>query len=123
MVQIFGPQLPLLSHVEQLEITQHRQSNIEWTDDPDLDPSLWLELFHLFIALQSLYVSAELVAPVAAALQQLTEGMTMEVLPAVHSLFLEGIEPAGPVPEGIKLFVDARQLSDHPVAVQSWKRQ
>jgi hypothetical protein len=40
IVQIFGQQLPLLSHVEQLEITQHRQSNIEWTDDPDLDPSL-----------------------------------------------------------------------------------
>jgi hypothetical protein len=56
------------------------------------------------------------------ALQQLTEGRTVEVLPAVHSLFFEGLEPPGPVPEGIKLFAAARQLSDHPVAVQSWKR-
>ena len=87
-----------------------------------MDTSLWLELFHLFIALQCLYVSAKLVAPVAVALQELTEGRTMEVLPALHSLFLEGLEPSGPVPEGIKLFVAARQLSDHPVDVQSWNR-
>ena len=30
MVQIFGQQLPLLSNVEQLEISQHHQANIEW---------------------------------------------------------------------------------------------
>ena len=120
MVQIFGQQLPLLSHVEQLEISQYR--DIEWMNNPDMDSSLWLELFHLFVALQRLYVSAKLVAPVAAALQELTEGGTMEVLPALHSLFLEGLEPSGPVPEGIQSFVAARQLSDHHVAVQSWDR-
>ena len=122
IVQIFGQQLPLLSHIEQLEISHGRPSNIEWIDNTDTDSSLWLELFHLFIALQGLYVSAKLVAPVAAALQELTEGRTMEVLPALHDLFLEGLEPSGPVPEGIQSFVAARQLSDHHVAVQSWIR-
>jgi hypothetical protein len=124
MVQIFGQQLRLLSHVEQLEISHPYYATIEWIDNPYMlvDTSLWLELFHLFIALRRLYVSKELVAPVAATLQQLTEGRTMEVLPALHSLFLEGLEPPGPVPEGIKLFVAARQLSDQPVAVQGWKR-
>ena len=118
MVEIFGQKLPPFSHVEQLEISQNRLSNIVWIDNPDMDSSPWLELFHLFIALQSLYVSAKLVAPVAAALQELTEGRTMEVLPALHSLFLEELEPSGPVPEGIKSFVAARQLSGHHVAVQ-----
>jgi hypothetical protein len=122
MVQIFGQQLPLLSHVEQLEIIQYTQADIEWIDNPDMDSSLWLELFHLFIAVQSLYVSAELVAPADATLQELTEERTMEVLPSLHSLFLEGLEPSGPVPEGIKSFVAARQLSAHHVAVQSWNR-
>jgi F-box-like len=120
-VQIFGQQLPLLSHVEQLKIVQHCQENIEWINNPDMDFSpLWLDLFHLFIASQRLYVlSKELVAPVAAALQQLTEGRTMEALPALQSLFLEGLEPSGPVPEGIKSFLAARQLvPDHHVAVQ-----
>jgi hypothetical protein len=119
IVQIFGQQLPLLSHVEQLEISQYRQENIEWIDNPDMDSSLWLELFHLFIAVQSLYVSVKLLAPVAATLQELTEERTMEVLPALHSLFLEELEPSGPVPEGIKSFVAARQLSDHHVAIES----
>jgi hypothetical protein len=122
MAQIFGQQLPLLSHVEQLEISQPYKANIEWIDNPDMDPSLWLELFHLFVALQRLYVSAKVVAPVAAALQELTEGTTNEVLPALNSLFLEELEPTGPVPEGIQSFVAARRLSDHHVAIQGWKR-
>jgi hypothetical protein len=122
MVQIFGQQLPLLSNVQQLEIYQDRRENIEFMDNPDMDSSLWLELFHLFIALQRLYISKGLMAPVSAALQELTEGRTMEVLPALRSLFLEGLEPSGPVPEGIQSFVAARQLSDHHVDVRSWNR-
>jgi hypothetical protein len=122
ILQIFGQQLPLLSHVEQLEISQDRWENIEWIDNPNMDSSLWLELFNLFIAVQSLYVSAKLVVPVAATLQELTEGRSMEVLPALHSLFLKGLAPSGPVSEGIKSFIAARQLSDHHVVIQSWDR-
>ena len=122
MVQIFGQQLPLLSHVEQLEIYEPSYVHMQWIDKPDMDSSLWLELFHLFIAVQSLRVSEKLVPPVAAALQELTGERTMEVLPALHSLFLEELEPSGPVPEGIQSFVAARQLSDHHIAIQSWNR-
>ena len=122
IVQVLGQQLPLLSHVEELEIFQHSQGNIEWTDNPDMDTSLWLETFRLFIAVQRIFVPAKLVAPVAAALQELTEGTSMEVLPALNSLFLEGLEPSGPAPEGIQSFVAARQLSDRHVAVRSWNR-
>ena len=55
MVQIFCQQLPFLSHVEQLEICGECCDNIEAMDNPDLDSSLWLELFHLFIASHCLY--------------------------------------------------------------------
>jgi hypothetical protein len=115
MVQIFRQQLRLLSHVEQLKVrvSKYLEQNIEWINNLNMDSSLWLEFFHLFIASQRLYISKELVAPIAAALQQLTEERTMEVLPALHSLFLEGLEP-----DGIKSFVAARQLSGHHVAVQ-----
>ena len=122
IVQIFSQQLPLLSHVEQLRIIPYRQADIEWIDNPDMDSSLWLELFHLFVALRRLYVSAKLVAPIAAALQELTGERTMEVLPVLLSLFLEGLGRSGPVPKGIQSFVAARQLSDHHVAVQSWNQ-
>ena len=114
MVQIFGQQLPLLSHVEHLHIyPEHRA----WMDNPDMDSSLWLELFRLFIAVQSLRVSGKLVPLVAAALQELSGEKAVEVLPALHSLSLEGPGPVL-VPKGIKTFVAARELSDHPVAVQ-----
>jgi hypothetical protein len=120
MVQIFGQQLPLLSHVEQLEIIQHHQTNTEWIDNPDMDSSLWLELFHLFTAVQSLHVSEKLVPTVAAVLQELTGERTMEVLPALHNFSLQRLGAPGPVPEGIQSFVAARQLSGHHVAVQGY---
>jgi hypothetical protein len=82
-----------------------------------MDSLQWLELFRLFIAVQSLYVSENLVPPVAAALQELTGGMAIEVLPALHNLSLEGLEPSGHVQEDIQSFVMARQLSGRPVIV------
>jgi F-box-like len=123
IVQIFDQQLPLLSHVEHLEIYQDHMANIELMDNPDMDSSLWLDLFHLFIAAQSLRVSHKLVPPVATALQELRWERTMEVLPALHSLFLEGLEESGPLQEGIRSFVASRQQSDHPVVVQSWEQE
>jgi hypothetical protein len=124
MTQIFSQQLPLLSHVEQLEIGERPWESVGWKDDPDMDSSLWLELFQLFVAVQSLYVSKNLVLPVVAALQDLrvTGGTAVEVLPALLNLSLEGLEPSGPVQEAIKSFVAARRLSDHPVAIQRWDR-
>jgi hypothetical protein len=121
IVQIFGQQLPLLSHVEQLGVLQYDEVLMEYIDNLDRDSSEWLELFSLFIALRSLYIPEDLVARVAAALEKLTEeGRSMEVLPALHSLFLRGLVPSGRVPEGIKSFVAARRLSDDPVTVQRW---
>jgi F-box-like len=54
------------------------------------------------------------------ALQELTEGRTMEVLPALQNIFLEGLESSGPVQEGIGKFVAARQVASRPMAVSSW---
>jgi len=124
MTQIFSQQLPLLFHVEQLKIWDPPWEIIGWKDGPDMDSLLWLELFQLFVAVQSLYVSKKLVLPVVAALQDLhvTGGTAVEVLPALLNLSLEGLEPSGPVQEAIKSFVAARRLSDHPIAIQRWDR-
>jgi hypothetical protein len=127
LTQIFSQQLPLLSHVEQLEIYEPRWESIGWKDDPYMDSSLWLELFQLFVAVQSLYVSKYLVLPVVAALQdfRVMGGTAVEVLPALLNLSLEGLEPSGPVQEAIKSFVASRQLlvSVQPIAIQRWDRQ
>jgi hypothetical protein len=75
-----------------------------------MDSLQWLELFRLLIAVQSLHVSERLVHRVAAALKGLTGEMAMEVLPALHTLWLEGLQPSGPVQDAIKPFATARQL-------------
>jgi hypothetical protein len=107
-----------LSSVEQLSVCEfHRGTSLHWKDD--MDSSQWLELFHRFIAVRSLYVAKQFVPFVTAALQELTGERTMEVLPVLNSLFLEGLEPSGPMQEAIKPFVSARQLSDHPVVIHS----
>jgi hypothetical protein len=122
ITQIFSEQLPLLSHVEQLELDELSHLNSEWIDDPDMDSSQWLELFRLFVAAQSLHVSERLVSPVARALQDLTAQMATGVLPVLRSLFLEGLQPSGPVHEAIKSFDSTRQLSQQPVLIQRWER-
>jgi hypothetical protein len=122
MTQIFGQQLPLLSNIEHFEICE-ADPRIGWEDDPDMDPSQWLELFQLLIAVQSLCVSERLVHRVAAALKELTGEMIMEVLPALRNLSLEGPHPSEPAQDAIKLFVAARQLANHPVVIHPWQRQ
>ena len=123
MTQILSQQLPFLSHVDHFEICEpvYSNSRIRWEDDPDMDPLQWLELLRLLIAVQSLYVSERLVHRVAAALKELTGEMAVEVLPALRSLSLEGLEPSGPVQDAIKSFITARQLTNHPVEVKPWE--
>ena len=123
ITQIFSQQLPLLSHVEQLEIREFSSwRDLEWNDDPDMDSSQWLELFRLFISAQSLHVSERLVSPVARALQDLTAQTATEVLPVLRTLFVEGLQPSGPVHEAIKSFDSSRQLCQQPVLIQRWER-
>jgi len=123
MTQSFSRPPPLLPHVEQLEICESPWHPREWIDDPVMGSSLWLELLHFFVAVQDLYVSEKLLPPVSATLQELTGERTMEVLPALRNLSLEGLQPFGPVEEAIKSFVASRELSDHPVVVQAWERR
>jgi hypothetical protein len=126
ITQILSQQLPLLSHVERFEIREPRfppgDIHMGWEDDPDMVPSQWLELFRLLIAVQSLYVSERLVHHVAAALKEFTLEMAMEVLPALRSLWLEGLQPSGPVQDAIKPYATVRQSTDHPVVIQPWER-
>ena len=121
--QMFSRQLPLLSHIERLEVVEPR-----W-DDPvegieQEDPAEWLGLFHMFIAVQHLRVSRGLVPLFEAILEDAMEEMAMDVLPALRKLSLEGLEPqpSGSVPRAIELFVALRETSGRPVIIQSWKR-
>jgi hypothetical protein len=119
LAHICGQHLPL-SSVGQLTVTIRELNpsmSLHWKDD--MDSSQWLELFHPFIAVRNLYVSKPFVPFVTAALQELTGERTMEVIPVLSNLFLEGFGPSGPVQEAIKPFVSAHQTSGHPISIHS----
>ena len=120
MAQIFREQLPLLSHVEILEIGV---AEYDWADL--WRPSRWLELLRPFIAVRSLYVSIKAMPLIVSTLQELAGGSAMEVLPVLCDLYVERWQRHSDEKEDavIESFVTARQLSFHPIPyVPAWAR-
>jgi hypothetical protein len=109
---------PFLSMLEDLYIYEHPYDSPDWRDD--IENGLWLQLLHPFTAVKNLYLSEQIALRIGPALQELAEGKTTEVFPALQNIFLEGFEPSGPVQEGIGKFVTARQVASRPITVSSW---
>jgi hypothetical protein len=91
---------------------------------PDLKDSIenrqWLKLLRSFMAVKNLYLSKNFASRIAPALQELVEGRTTDVLPALQNIFLKGIESSASVQESIGQFVAARQVANHPIGVSPW---
>jgi hypothetical protein len=117
LAQVCNEQLPLLALVDQLSVCELYRASLNWKDD--MDSSQWFELFQPFVAVQNLYVSKQFVPFVTASLRELTGERTLEVLPALKNLFLEGFQPSGSVQEAMRPFLSARQLSGYPVIIHS----
>ncbi len=119
--QLCSSLLPLISSLEYLYIdNQDEDSELLWHDD--MENAQWLELLNNFTTVKTLYLSWGITRRIVPALQELDWGRATEVLPSLQSLFLEEIDPLGPVPEGIDKFVAARQRSGHSVAVSRWDK-
>jgi len=101
---------------------QNRLSPL-WTDGMESAISKWLELLRHFTAVENLYLSEGLALCVAPALKELTGDNVNEVLPALQTLFVERLQPSGPVQVAIGEFVAARELAGHPVDVRWWVRE
>ena len=110
--------LPPLSTLEDLYIYEDLFPQPDWK--VDIENELWLQLLHPFTAVKNLYLSKKIALSIGPALQELAEGRTTEVLPALQNVFLEGLESSGPVQEGIGKFVAARQVASRPIAVSRW---
>ena len=89
----------------------------------DIDDMQWLDIFYPFTAVKKLHISEEFAQDIAPALQQLVGESATYVLPALECIFLEELQPSGPVQEAFGQFIAARQLSGHPVAVSHWDRR
>ena len=101
--------LPPLSMLEDLYIQK--------VPDPDWDYHIenepWLDLRRLCTAVKNFYLSKEAALRIAPVLQDLVGGKTAEVLPTLQNIYLGGLQRSERVPEGIRLFAAARQVTDN----------
>jgi len=105
---------------ENLFIREPVDSQLDW--EGDIENIEWLELLLPFTAVKNLYLSKQFVPHIAPALQEIAGGGTIEVLPTLQDLYLEGFQPSELVQEGIEQFISARQATDHPLAISDWDR-
>jgi hypothetical protein len=118
--QVCNSFLHPLSTVEDLFI-EHRYRQLVWKNDA-IENTLWLQLLLPFTAVKNIHLSKEFGPGIAAALQELVGGRITEVLPSLQNIFVEGLEPSGPLQKSIGQFVAARQLSDHPITISVWNK-
>jgi hypothetical protein len=117
--QVCTSSLPPVSTLEDLYILEFPRWRPRLQDD--VEDTLWLEVLRPFVAVKNLYIFEEFAPRIAPALQELVGARTTDVLPTLENIFLAGLQPSGPLQEGIEKFVAARQLISHPVAVsRSW---
>jgi hypothetical protein len=86
----------------------------------EMDERQWLELFHPFTTVRTLYLSQMIHPHIMSALRGLNGETATEVLPALDNLYLQehwGIES---VQQDIEPFIIARQRSGHPVSIHPW---
>jgi hypothetical protein len=118
--QVCNSSLHPLSTVEVLYI-EHEYSQLVWKNDA-IENTLWLQLLLPFTAVKDLYLSKEFAPGIAAALQDLVGARITDVLPSLQNVFMEGLEPSGPLQENIGRFVAARLLSDRPITISAWDK-
>ncbi len=119
LAQVCSSSLPLILSLEHLYICEAMYvSPPSWPDD--IENVQWLELLCPFTTVKVLYLSQDITPQMAPTLQELVRERATEVLPVLQSLFLENLHLSGPVQKAIDMFVAARQLSGHPIAVSRW---
>jgi hypothetical protein len=119
--QVITSSFPSLSTLDDLYIDKGGSLfRSQQQGENNIENSLWLELLLPFRIVKNLCVSKEFVPRMVSALQELVGIRATEVLPTLQNIFLEGLEPSGPVQEGIQQFVDARQDISDPIAVSPW---
>ena len=81
----------------------------------DMDPTLWLKLFHSFYSVRKLIIISTKLEPlIVAALQGLTGESAADVLPSLESLFVDQLLPDQATQRGMESFVTARQTLGSP---------
>ena len=109
MAQTLSQTGTMLSNVDDLSINAR---DLPAGGKDFMDDSEWLELFRPFTAVETLHVSEMSARYVSRRLEYVTEDMSAEMLPILHSLYLED-EPL----TSVERFVAVRRRFNHPVAI------
>ena len=109
--------LPPLSMLEDLHFNEDPHSPPDRKDS--VENGQWLELFRPFMAVKNLYLSENFVSCMAPSLQELVEGRTPNVLPALQDILLKGFYSSGSVHESIGKLVAARQAANRQIFIAS----
>ena len=72
--------------------------------EEDVENRMWLEVLRPFPAVENFYLCKNITPHMGLSLKELLGRRATEVLPFVENIFLEGLQPRGPVPEGIEKF-------------------
>ena len=107
--------LPPLPSLEQLGIYDSGYLPLGW--QYGVENIQWMDLLRPFMTVKDLVLDEPFVLSITPALQELVGERVTEVLPELRTIFLEGFESPGPVPEGIRKFIAARELFGRPVTV------
>jgi hypothetical protein len=120
LVQVFTSSFPqaLILAVERLCILEYESSQPWWQDDIEYDQ--WFELFHPFTTVKNLYLSRKFLPRIVPTLQELVGERVTEVLPNLQRIFLQDLQEPELVPEAMRRFIAARQLSSRPIAISHW---
>jgi hypothetical protein len=122
VAQICGSSLPhaFMPTVERLYIREEDGYLQEYRQDDDIESSQWLELLHPFTGVKHLFLSQKFAPRIVPALEELIGEGENDVLPALQSIHLGGLQPSEVVPKVIEQFVTARQVSGHPIDAVAW---
>ena len=109
--------LPLFYMLEDLYFQEDPHSQL-WKDS--VENVEWLELFRPFMTVKNLYLRENLASRIAPALQELVEGRTTDVLPALQKIILNWPKSRGSGQETIGKLIAARQTANHPIVIPPW---
>ena len=121
LAQVCSLCLPTPSPYKCLKIRFNPRVYPHWQYANEESDPQWLELLCRFNIVKELYLSQDVAFPIAQALRELPAERVPEVLPALQTFFLAGLESSGRVQEAMSGFVTARQLSGRPVVIRAWK--
>ena len=108
LVQMYNSCFPPFPTLEHLVICENRHSQPEWQDY--MQSAQWLELFRSFTSVKCLCLAKDFVAFVSLALVGLIGQQVTEILPALQTILVDGLESSDPTGalHGTMSFVVAR---------------